>query len=159
MRTLASLSPAEQAAAEADIRRIFDATAGTLAGDAYYERWTGYYLAECRELVLLAGEGPVVGYLMGCHDSMAVADSIFYIRAFADLYATYPAHFHVNVSPTAQGRGIGGALVETFLASAPPTHVVTAARAANRAFYDSLGFTDAHSRRVAGRELILLGRA
>ncbi len=159
MRSLASLSPAEQARVEADIRRIFDATAGTLAGDAYYRRWTGHYLRECRELVLLAGEDPVVGYLMGCHDSMAVADDIFYIRAFADLYATYPAHFHVNVSPSAQGRGLGRALIESSLADAPPCHVVTSARAANRAFYDNLGFMDAHPRRVAGRELILLGRA
>jgi GNAT superfamily N-acetyltransferase len=154
MRTLASLSPAEQASAEADIRRIFDATAGTLAGDAYYRRWTGHYLLECRELVWLAAGD---GYLMGCHDSMAVADDIFYIRAFADLYAAYPAHFHVNVSARAQGRGIGRALIETFLADAPPTHVVTSARAANRSFYHRLGFTDAHPRRVAGRELVLLG--
>ncbi|MDP6952556.1 MAG: GNAT family N-acetyltransferase, partial [Alphaproteobacteria bacterium] len=144
---------------EADIRKIFDATAGTLAGDAYYRRWTGHYLANCRELVLLAGQGPVVGYLMGCYDSMALADDIFYIRAFTDLYATYPAHFHVNLLPAAQGRGVGRTLIEAFLADAPPTHVVTGERATNRAFYSRLGFVDATSRYVAGRELVLLGRA
>ena len=158
LRSLPSLSSAEQAAAAVDIRQIFDVTAGTLAGATYYERWTGYYLRICRELILLAGEGPVVGYLMGCHDSIVLADDIFYIRAFADLYGTYPAHFHVNVAPCAQGRGLGRALIEAFLTKAPPCHVVTGAKVANRAFYDRLGFHDIHSRRVAGRELVLLGR-
>ncbi len=63
------------------------------------------------------------------------------------------------MSPSAKGRGIGRTLTDAFLDSAPPTHVVTASRAANRTFYEHFGFTDAHPRRGAGRELVLLGRA
>ncbi len=159
LRSLPSFSPAEQAGAEVDIRQIFDVTAGTLAGAPYYERWTGHYLRICRELVLLASEESIVGYLMGCYDSIMLADDIFYIRTFADLYGAYPAHFHVNVAPCAQGRGLGRALIEAFLTKAPPCHVVTGAKVANRAFYHRLGFHDIHACRVAGRELVLLGRA
>jgi catechol-2,3-dioxygenase len=37
-------------------------------------------------------------------------------------------------------------------------HLVTAAAATNRAFYEKLGFDEAARRRVAGRELVLLAR-
>ena len=161
IRALADLSAAEQAAALSAVQEIFALTAAT-AGEPYFRRWTGHYLAQCRDDVLLASQAPFAGYLTGCRDSAATLplfDDLFYYRAFADLYPTYPAHFHINVRPAAQSRGIGRALVAAFLARCQTgVHVVTGATAPARGFYSRLGFAEIVRRCVAGRDLVLLGR-
>ena len=162
IRALADLSATQQAAAPGAIEEIFALTAAT-AGEAYFRRWTGHYLKHCRNDVLLAGKPPYAGYLTGCRDSaaaVALFNDLFYYRAFADLYPGYPAHFHINVRPAAQGRGIGRALVSAFLARCQTgVHVVTGATAPARGFYARLGFNEVHQRRVAGRDLVLYHRA
>ena len=161
IRALADLPAAEQTAGLSAIEEIFALTAAT-AGEPYFRRWTGHYLAQCREHVLLAGEPPFAGYLTGCRGSAAALplfNDLFYYRAFADLYPAYPAHFHINVRPAAQGRGVGRALVSAFLAGCQTgAHVVTGATAPARGFYARLGFAAIARRRVAGRDLVLLGR-
>ena len=60
--------------------------------------------------------------------------------------ADHPAHLHIDLLPQAQGRGLGRALIRTYLgalreAGVPAVHlgmVPTNTRA--RAFYDRLGF-------------------
>ena len=161
IRALADLPAAEQTAGLSAIEEIFALTAAT-AGETYFRRWTGHYLKQCRNDVLLAGEPPYAGYLTGCRDSaaaVALFDDLFYYRAFADLYPAYPAHFHINVRPAAQGQGIGRALVSAFLARCQAgAHVVTGATAPARRFFAKLGFAEIARRRVAGRDLVLLGR-
>ena len=173
---LADLAPEERACALARIQEIFflsSAAGAALAGDAraaFFRRWTGYYLEERPELVLVhlePGSG-IDGYLMGCEDSAAAERlyrDLFYYRAFTDCYTGWPGHFHVNVHAHAHARrkGIGRRLVEAFVArcgdrGCPGVHLVTAAAAGNRAFYEALGFAEAARRWVAGRELALLAR-
>lgn len=60
--------------------------------------------------------------------------------------ADYPAHLHIDLLPTHQGRGHGRRLLETFLAAAaragaPAVHVgMVTANVRARGFYDRLGF-------------------
>jgi GNAT superfamily N-acetyltransferase len=163
---LADLAPDERARASARIEEIFFAAA-TDTGAAFFRRWTGYYIEERPGLVLVdCKHGFIDGYLMGCEDSAAAErlyDDLFYYRAFTDCYSAWPGHFHVNVEAHARKAGIGRRLVEDFVArcrerACPGVHLVTAAAACNRAFYEALGFAEAAHRRVAGRELVLLAR-
>ncbi|GAB3357101.1 GNAT family N-acetyltransferase [Micromonospora halotolerans] len=60
--------------------------------------------------------------------------------------AGYPAHLHIDLLPSHQGRGHGRRLLETFLAAAaragaPALHVgMVTANVRARGFYDRLGF-------------------
>lgn len=60
--------------------------------------------------------------------------------------AAYPAHLHIDLLPSHQGRGHGRRLLETFLtaahrAGAPALHVgMLTANVQARGFYDRLGF-------------------
>ena len=173
IRALTDLGATRQAAALERIEAIFflsSASGGTLLGadrEAFYRRWTGYYLAEHADLVLLSEkDGAVAGYLTGCDrsaDAKPLFDDLFYYRAFEDCYADYPAHLHINVHPDYRNSGIGADLVTAFetLCAArgcAGVHVVTAASARNRAFYERLGYEAVSERRVAERDLVLLGR-
>ncbi len=173
IRALTDLGAAEQAAALERIEDIFflsSASGGTLLGpdrDAFYRRWTGYYLDQQPDLVLLAeAEGAVVGYLMGCDrsaDAARLYEDLLYYRAFEDCYADYPAHLHVNVHPDHRDGGVGASLVRRFEQvcagrGCAGVHLVTAAGARNRAFYERLGYQEISACRVEERDLVLLGR-
>ena len=173
IRALTELDADEQAPALERVEEIFflsSATGGTLIGpdrDAFYRRWTGFYLGQHPDLVLLyEDDGAVVGYLMGCDRSTEATrlfDDIFYFRAFEDCYANYPAHLHLNVLPEHRGVGVGARLIARFeeLCAArgcAGVHLVTAAGARNRTFYERVGYETVSQRRVDERDLVLLGR-
>ncbi len=172
-RVLSDLSAAEQSLAREQIEDIFflsSAGGGTLLGadrEDFYRRWTGYYLDQRADLVLLAeADGAVIGYLMGCDRSAEAArlyDDLFYYRAFEDCYEDYPAHLHVNVHPDHRGGRVGAGLVRRFedvcqARGCAGVHLVTAAAARNRGFYERLGYQGISERRVEERDLVLLGR-
>ena len=174
MRTFDALGAGERAAAArriADICLASSDAGGRLEGaarDEFFGLWAGGYLDRWPGLALVHGRNceSIDGYLVGCEDSAAAEqlyDAIFYYRAFAAHYRTYPAHFHVNVAAEARNRGTGTALVEAFAGlcrarACPGMHLVTAADARNRAFYDRAGFTEVERKRVGGHALVLLGR-
>jgi len=62
--------------------------------------------------------------------------------------AAYPAHLHIDLLPRAQGKGVGRALMSTFLAAvnaagAEAVHLgMNTSNTGARAFYDRLGFTE-----------------
>ena len=173
IRALTDLGAAERAAALPIIEKIFflsSARGGTLLGpdrEEFYRLWTGYYLDHHPDLVLLAeSDGAVIGYLMGCDRSAEATqlfDDIFYYRAFEDCYAAYPAHLHLNVLPEHRGVGVGADLIARFEdvcggRGCDGVHLVTAAGARNRSFYDREGFSLVSERQVEGRDLVLLGK-
>jgi GNAT superfamily N-acetyltransferase len=174
IRPLAALDPACRTAAVERIEDICLASsgwAGALGGAAraaFFDRWAGGYLERWPELTLVHGaDGQSIdGYLVGCADSGAAShlfDDQFYYRAFAAHYRAFPAHFHINVAPGARNRGVGAALLEAFAAlcrdrGCSGVHLVTGARARNRAFYSRNGFEEVDRSRVEGDNLVLLGR-
>lgn len=135
---------------------------------AFRSRWLGRYLETYPEWVylVLASGGDAVGYLLGCLDDPArtpLFADIGYFAALASLTAEYPAQLHVNLAPVWRNRGIGGRLVEAFVADAaragtPGVHVITSRGMRNMRFYESAGFREAGSIVWNDRELIFLAR-
>ena len=68
-------------------------------------------------------------------------------RMVRDELAAHPAHLHIDLLPSWQGRGYGRALIRTLLAElraagVPAVHLcMVQANTTARAFYDRLGFT------------------
>ncbi len=131
---------------------------------AFLETWTGWFVthAPADLWFALAGDGTVIGYLTGCKDSAGAVPldrTIPKYDVFADRFAAYPAHFHVNVRPGWRDHGVGRALVERFAEDCradglPGLHLVTGVFARNVVFYQRAGFTDALQR----GPLLFLGR-
>lgn len=134
---------------------------------AFFAVWTGWYINQAPQDVYLwraspaaekdaaekdaAGkqggernEGAWAGYLTGCRDSAGAAglfQTIPLYDRFADQFATFPAHLHVNIDDAHRNRGIGAALIDAFAADCRTgLHVVTGAAARNRSFYRRCGF-------------------
>lgn len=122
---------------------------------AFLETWTGWYVREAPEDVLFwvdadgdPGGGPcggIAGYLTGCRDSAGAAalfDTILGYGVFADRFARFPAHLHVNVRPDRRDAGIGARLIDAFARDCGTgLHIVTGSGARNAGFYRRNGFT------------------
>jgi len=157
--TLSACSPAEGARLLAQAERIFFATAYTNSFDsaearqAFLKRWFGNYSETYPQTFLLAfdPDAGVTGYLAGCVDSFSQAsESIigeidYFTPSFCAALKNYPSHFHINVEPSRQGKGIGHLLVAQFEricagAGSPGVHVVTSASSRAVKFYETCGF-------------------
>ena len=134
----------------------------------FLRRWTEYYRRRAPEDVIVAMDtaNRVAGYVMGCRDSGAARplfQDIPNYGLFADLFAEFPAHFHINCHPDVRGRGVGGRLAARFVslcgaAGLPGVHVVTAKGASNVTFYRARGFDRAVERSAGEKTLLFLGR-
>lgn len=136
--------------------------------DSFFNLWTSYYLKNEIESVYTASDsdGDIVGYLMGCQDSRAAsahyAPLLKSYALFADLFAEFPAHLHMNLTESSRGRGLGQRLIDAFLADLKPcagVHIVTSADARNVHFYRRQGFTHEIRRVLDGREYLFMGRS
>lgn len=161
----------DPAAALAAVRVIFFQStsrtefADAAAQDRFFTTWTGWYFDHAPHDVWLLpdGAGGYAGYLTGCRDS-AAADGpgrvIPKYAVFADLFAAFPAHLHINLAPAYRGRGLGGRLIDAFTADCRAdglagVHVVTGVGARNATFYARAGFTHA----VERAPLLFLGKS
>lgn len=135
---------------------------------AFRERWLGRYLRHDPQFGYLAlrPSGEVAGYLVGAIEDPAqaarFADMEFF-TALREQTKKFPAHLHVNVAPDFRNRGIGGRLIDHFVADAkaygsPGVHVVTGAGSPNISFYNRNGFSEI-VRAGASGQLLFLGRA
>ncbi len=181
IRSLAELSAAQNPAARDEIlpqikKIFFDTSARKTFKDTedrerFFKNWTSYYIEKHPLEFLVAfsmkDDKPVVlGYLSGCSDSIAaeseLSRGIKSYPIFNDLFSEYPAHFHINFAPEAQGRGIGSELVnryKTLLKEShiPGVHIITAADARNVSFYFRNNFTDQWERDFMGSRLKFMG--
>ena len=137
-----------------------------VARAAFRERWLGRYLKHDPRYAYPAfAGGDVVGYLVGAVDDPALASrfaDIEYFAVLGELTKQFPAHLHVNIAPEFRNRGIGGRLIDRFVADAkaagaPGVHVVTSAGAPNVSFYNRNGFSEI-ARAGKGGQLVFLGR-
>jgi ribosomal protein S18 acetylase RimI-like enzyme len=126
--------------------------AGDTARAAFRERWLGRYLRDDPRFAYLAmaDAGEVAGYLVGALDDPASAArfaDLGYSAAFREASKRFPAHLHINLAPTYRGVGIGGRLIDAFVADVqraggPGVHVVTSAASDNVRFYNRNGFVE-----------------
>lgn len=143
--------------------------ASTAERNGFRERWTSFYLNQCRADVWFwqDADGTVSGYLTGCRDSAGAGPLFRDLPAYAvfeTCFGAFPAHLHVNCRADRRGQGIGAALVEVFVsecraAGLPGIHLVTAPDARNVGFYQRLGFTIRELRPFGSRSLLFLGRS
>lgn len=157
----------------ADLDEIFftssarQSFAGATERAAFRERWLARYLQHDRQWFYLALEkGAVAGYLAGAVDDPALAarfQDIGYWPLLADLTARFPAHLHINVAANRRSSGIGGRLIEAFVADlvacgCPGVHLVTGEGSRNIAFYQRNGFTELRSVAWGDKRVVMLGR-
>ena len=141
------------------------------AKDLFFKRWCGNYAERAPDTFLLAiDRGEAVGYLAGCVDSFApayqlIADDIFYYMPPARLaLSSYPSHFHINIRPDYQGKGLGRLLIARFInlcgaCGSAGVHVVTGASSAAEKFYKACGFKALAPMAEFSRDLALLTRS
>ncbi len=125
---------------------------------AFQWRYFGYYALRAPEFFFVAvaeGAEPIVlGYICGVADTRSHAELYrvaAHVPIFDDLYGSYPAHLHINLTAASRGLGLGGRLVETLssavaAAGAGGIHLVTSPGARNVSFYRRQGFVDAVER-------------
>ncbi|WP_245593349.1 GNAT family N-acetyltransferase [Azospirillum halopraeferens] len=157
----AALTALEDIFFRSALRRRFASAAERAA---FLATWTGWYVTHAPADVwfALTDEDSVIGYLTGCRDSAGTAELFTTIPGyalFADRFAAFPAHLHINVHPDHRDRGVGARLIGAFAQDCAATglagiHLVTGADARNAVFYRRNGFT-VEDRRGA---LLFLGR-
>jgi hypothetical protein len=86
-----------------------------------------------------------------------------HLHAFKELFKTYPAHLHINMSAECRGMGHGGLLIEAAQKILVENnilglHIITAPDARNRGFYHKNGFTDEQVCEYKGIELLFMGK-
>lgn len=135
--------------------------------DAFRERWLGRYLEHYPEWFYVAvSSGQAVGYLAGCLEDPALSprfSDIAFFETFADLTPAYPAHLHINLDASYRNAGLGGRLIDLFVADAEAAgvagiHVVTGYRSRNRTFYLRNGFEVLRELPDVDPALVFLGR-
>lgn len=137
--------------------------------EEFFALWTEYYFKFFPDLILVDQKDEAVrGYLMGCPDSEAAmpfyASRLKSYSLFADQFARFPAHLHMNVHPSARNEGVGGRLLARFAESITAqgiagAHLVTSPDSPNRAFYRRHGFNFELERHHAGYPLLFMGRS
>lgn len=148
---------------EASNTKSFESDA---ARSAFRERWLRRYLRDDPQFAYLAMSisGDVVGYLVGTIEDPASSRSMENATsAFHEATKRYPAHLHVNVAPAYRSSGVGGSLIDTFVADArragaAGVHVITSAASANVRFYNRNGFQEI-ARSGPADALVFLARA
>ncbi len=139
------------------------------AREVFKERWLGRYLQHYPQWFYLALDdaNAVQGYLAGCLDdpaSTALFSDTGYFQDLAPMTARFPGHLHVNLAPSARGKGTGSRLVSAFVKAAsaagcPGLHVVTGRGMRNVGFYARQGFGEEGRIDGTGRSLVFLARA
>ncbi|MGE4130117.1 MAG: N-acetyltransferase family protein [Bdellovibrionales bacterium] len=137
---------------------------------AFYAKWTDHYFANHRDLILVARNegGEFLGYLMACPSSDQARsfyrERIKSYELFADQFAAYPAHLHVNLHPRSRGKGIGTTLIDELVERLRPlgvsgVHLITSPNQRNVGFYLKNGFTYNLTREWQGHSLLFMGRS
>lgn len=126
---------------------------GTADTNGFADRLDEQFLPPFRET--LRGFVPTTS-----HDSSVLARIAEVERAPQEIAADYPAHLHINLLPSAQGRGFGRRMIATELAAlaaagAPRLHLgVSHGNDRGVAFYRALGFSE-----IGGGRCLYLGRS
>lgn len=135
--------------------------------EAFFKKWCGDFIRLYPDsFYLMMEEKKLLGYLSGCHDSIAgkqVLEVPGY-SVFEDLFSAFPAHLHINFHPDCRGRGLGSHLVHSFISDLESqkirgVHLVTSPEAKNVSFYQRLGFTHEVVRPFNSSSLLFMGRS
>lgn len=175
LRTLSQIPNAnERETLLSGVQRILvDCSTKTFASEkekeAFYVKWVKVYEDHFPDLFWLEieNENKVTGYLTVCPDSekaiSLIQPSIRYYDLFADHFARFPAHLHINVAPGNQGKGIGRRLISAAVSELGNRrihglHLITSPTAKNVPFYRTLDFRFEIERKYSEIPLLFMGR-
>lgn len=157
-----------EAWAREQLEKIFWEMAPAGSSEAELHIYLGAFLEAFPQWVKVAWEDSrMVGYLVGAIDTVAAFKRIPappYADVFMDIYARYPAHFHVSCPRGERGHGVGTMLVKDFETTLKElgvtgVHVITHATAKNVDFYRKHGYQHRVERLWEGVPLLFLGKA
>ena len=122
----------------------------------FREKWFDIYKNDHTSIFLVyLDDGKVAGYVNG----LLTTTNKF--EKFVDLENIYPAHLHINVHPSYQGKGVGKILLQSFfeqlkIRNVYKVHIVTGIRSRNVAFYEKNGFAQLLSDNERG--IVFMGK-
>ena len=119
--------------------------------EKFQNKWLDVYLTKkLHQYIYFIREGKkLIGYLTGCHCSQEfLSENNFFSREYNDFLEfveMYPAHLHINLGPSARGKGIGPLLVNKFCEDlenlqSSGVHVITSPKSRNITFYEKNNF-------------------
>ncbi len=136
--------------------------------EAFFKKWTDYYLTREPENTLLAWIGDRMAGYLSAGDSFKALPYYESVNPsfslFSDLFEKYPVHLHMNCHPDFRGQGVGGALIEHLVRklkekNTPGVHLVTSPGLRNVGFYTKNGFDFQLVREWKSKPLLFMGRA
>ncbi len=135
--------------------------------EKFYYKYLGYYLDQYLAYSKLAfWNRELVGYLIGMPETL-VDEKLMtfhsYLKSFEDELLEFPAHLHINLVSSMQGKGIGGKLIAEFEAilkqkNISGFHIITNPNAANVIFYTKQGLRKICTKEIEGQSLLLMGK-
>jgi GNAT superfamily N-acetyltransferase len=134
------------------------------AKNDFLYKYLGYYRENYPDYFLVGVlEKEVMGYICGSPDSskdLVLFDILPHYGLFKDLYSTYPAHLHINLSENSRGKGIGSKLIRQFEnLCQSPTHLITSPSARNRSFYLKNDYSFESVRSYSNTDILFMGKS
>lgn len=148
---------------ESSIRKEFK---DQLEKEAFFRKYLGFYLECFPELVWVARQGRILGYMVGSpvtrnHEIFTLQP---HLQSFDSYFDAYPAHLHVNLHADARGMGLGSKLFSELEKQIQGMkirgiHIMTGPDSRNKSFYRRLGFTFEVTQSYECNEISLLGKS
>ena len=135
--------------------------------DFCYKYLSFYYLHYPEYFFIMLDGEDVLGYICGVLNSNECEElftKVSHYKIFADLYESYPAHLHINCHRLSRGHGVGGKLLNHFVAKIKSdndcsgVHIITGPEARNVSFYSKHHFSNISVRSFNNSDLLMMGR-
>jgi ribosomal protein S18 acetylase RimI-like enzyme len=130
----------------------------------FYHKYLGHYIGLYPELVWIAREEKVLGYVVV---ALETPPSMYRIQPHLEVFEAYfeqfPAHLHINCHKDSRGKGIGRSLISEVLKhlkglNISGLHIMTSPDSPNRAFYQRLGFDFEVTQNFGGTPILFMGK-
>ena len=129
-------------------------------------KYLGIYFNKYPELILVAAiDGQILGYILGMPNTL---DQDYfglhpYLVHFEEQIREFPAHLHINLHPSAQGKGLGSLLLEEYIAllkakNIKGLHITTGSFERNVEFYKKNAFKPLKTMEFKGNSILLMSR-
>lgn len=133
--------------------------------EMFFYKYVGLYLKHCPDLALVAVTDRVLGYILASpvSDGAEINSIQPHLKIFHNEFKNYPAHLHINCHFESRGLGVGKMLIASLeerlkRRKIPGLHIMTAPGAANKKFYEKLGFDHEIIKYFQGSPILFMGK-
>lgn len=133
----------------------------------FHQKYLGIYQDKHADHFICAVDNEnVIGYICGAIDSKNEKElfvCLSHYNVFEDLYDSYPAHLHINVSLKFSSKGLGSKLINFYEKhligfNIQGVHLITNPGARNVNFYQKNLYSFSCEREFKGHPLLFLGK-